>query len=209
VVLIGDSHALQWRGPLERIARARGWRVWSMTKSACTMADIPSSQATCRPWREAAIRRVASIRPAIVIVTSHLRWVRDDGSIDTAQARRWREGMSRTLRRLDKRAGTVILLSDTPSYGPDPVACLRRHRDDISACSVRRASAVPEARVAIEDAAADAARVRSRRTDHLTCQYDPCPLVLERTLIAYDHGHMTVRFATTLWRGLARLLPDP
>lgn len=209
VVLIGDSHALQWRAPLERIAKARGWRVWSMTKSACPMADIPSGQASCRAWRDAALRKVASLRPRLVIVTSHIRWVRDDGTIDMPQARRWRDGMSRTLRRLDTRAGRVVLLGDTSSFGEDPVACLGRWRADISRCSIRRSSVVSEARLAIERAAADAARVRYRRTDQLSCQYDPCPLVMERTLVAYDHGHMTVGFATTLWRGLARLLPDP
>jgi hypothetical protein len=208
VVLIGDSHALQWRGPLERVARARGWRVWFMTKSACPIADIPSSQSSCRRWRDAATQRVAAIRPSVVVVTSHVRFVRDDGSIDAAQARRWREGMSRTLRRLDAAAGTVVLLGDTSAFGDDPVRCLARHRADISACSVRRSLAVPDGRVAVERAAADAAGVRYRRTDGLSCPYDPCPVVIERTLVAYNHGHMTVRFATSVWRGLARLLPD-
>ena len=40
VVLFGDSHALQWRGPLERVADARGWRLWFITKSACPVARI-------------------------------------------------------------------------------------------------------------------------------------------------------------------------
>jgi hypothetical protein len=117
--------------------------------------------------------------------------------------------MSRTLRRLDRSAGSVVLLGDTSSFGTDPVGCLRRHRADISRCSIRRSVAVPEERVAIERAAAEAAGVRYRRTDPLSCQYDPCPLVMERTLVAYDHGHMTARFAATLAPGLARLLPDP
>jgi hypothetical protein len=209
VVLIGDSHALQWRAPLERVARARGWRVWFMTKSACPIADIPWDQPSCAGWRAAAIRKVAAIKPALVIVSSHVQIQRDDGSLDPARARQWREGMSRTLRRLDKRAGTVVLLGDTSRFGDDPVACLRRHRDDISACSVRRSAAISEERVATEQAAATAADVRFRRTDHLSCPYDPCPVVIERTLVAYNYGHMTVRFATSLWRGLARLLPDP
>ncbi len=209
VVLIGDSHALQWLAPLERVAKARGWRIWWMTRSACPMADIRSGQASCGAWRDAAIRKVASLRPRVVIVTSHLRWVRDDGTIDMPQARRWRDGMSRTLRRLHRRAGSVVLLGDTSSFGADPVGCLRRHRGDISWCSVRRSSVVSEERVAIERAAADAAGVRYRRTDQLSCQYDPCPLVMERTLVAYDHGHMTAHFAATLGPGLARLLPDP
>lgn len=207
VVLFGDSHALQWRRPLERVAKARGWRVWSITKSACPVADIPTTQATCPVWRAAAIRRIAAIRPSIVIVTERVRLVADDGTIDPAEAARWRTGMTRTLRRLDRVAGRVFLLGDTSEFGKDPVACLRRHRADISACSVRRAEAISEERVGIERAAAFAAGVRYRRTDHLSCPYDPCPVVIERVLVAYDESHMTMRYASGLWRGLGDLLP--
>ncbi|MET0773090.1 MAG: SGNH hydrolase domain-containing protein [Candidatus Limnocylindrales bacterium] len=207
VVLLGSSHALQWRGPLERLARARGWRAWVITKSSCQLADVPATSRSCRAWRSAAIRKVRSIGADIVIVGEHLRFVRDDGSIRQQGARQYREGMSRTLRRLDRAAGTVVLLGDTPRFG-DPVGCLQRHRGDISACSRRRHVAVSEARVAVERRAAEAAGVRYRRTDHLACPYDPCPLVIDRTLVAYDQGHLTVRFATTLWRGLGRLLPE-
>ena len=32
-------------------------------------------------------------------------------------------------------------------------------------------------------------------------------LVIDRTLLSYDGGHMTNAFARSIWRGLARLLP--
>jgi hypothetical protein len=205
VVLLGDSHALQWRGPLQQVARARGWRVWVITKSACQVAAVRSSTRSCRAWREAAIRRVRSIDADIVIVGGHLRFM-SDGKVLKREARLWREGMTRTLRRLDRVAGRVVLLGDSPRFG-DPVGCLRRHRGDASACARRRFEAVPAARVAIERRAAEDAGVRFGRTDHLACPYDPCPVIIDRTLVAYDQGHLTVRFATSLWRGFARLLP--
>jgi len=52
VVLFGDSHALQWRGPLERVAAARGWRLWFITKSACPIARIALAAPDCAAWRE-------------------------------------------------------------------------------------------------------------------------------------------------------------
>lgn len=208
VVLLGDSHALQWRGPLAKVAKARGWRVWVVTKSACQIADVATPNRTCRAWREAAIRKVGALDADIVIVGGHLRFVNDDGSIMQRRARQWREGMSRSLRRLDRVAGAVVLLGDTPRFG-DVVRCLKRHPRDMSACSRRRDVAVPEARVAVERQAAERAGVRYGRTDHLTCPYDPCPAIIERTLVAYDQGHLTVRFATSLWRGLDRLLAEP
>jgi hypothetical protein len=207
VVLVGDSHALQWRGPLVRVARSRGWRLWVITKSACQIADTPTTNRSCRVWRDAAIRKVRSLDADIVIVGGLLRFINDDGSIRTTSARQWRKGMGRTLRRLDRVAGRVVLLGDTPRFR-DPVGCLKRHRRNVSACSRRRDVAVPAARVAIERRTAEAAGVRYARTDHLTCPDDPCPVIIDRTLVAYDQGHLTVRFATSLWRGLRRLLPE-
>src|SRR4029078_8396374 len=40
VVLIGDSHAAQWFPPLARLATVEHWQLVSLTKSACTPADV-------------------------------------------------------------------------------------------------------------------------------------------------------------------------
>jgi len=70
-----------------------------------------------------------------------------------------------------------------------------------------RAVAITAGRTENDAAAAAAAGVSYRSTVDLTCPYDPCPAVIERTLTSYDGGHMTNAYARSLWRGLARLLP--
>jgi hypothetical protein len=208
VVVIGDSHALHWRAALEQVARARGWRLTFMTKSACPIADVPNKRPSCARWREAALRRIASMRPRMVIVST-LGQYPVPGARNAADSRRkWRGGLIRTLRRLDRIAGRVVLLGDTPFFGSDPVGCLRRHRGDLSRCSVRRSSAVIGDRLDTQRSAAGAAGVLFRDTTRLACPYDPCPLVTGRTLMIYDRSHFTVAYARSIWRGLARLLPS-
>ena len=137
VVVVGDSHVLHWRAALERVGEVHGWRMWFMTKSACPIAEIPTSQHSCSVWREAALERIAAIHPALVITSEYNEYRAANALDDADNARIWRRGLTRSLQRLDKAAGTVVLLGDTTRFGSDPVGCLQQHLDDISACSVR------------------------------------------------------------------------
>ncbi|MET0772138.1 MAG: SGNH hydrolase domain-containing protein [Candidatus Limnocylindrales bacterium] len=209
VVVIGDSHAWHWREGLDRVARARDWRLLFITKSACPVADIELRYGykSCPGWREAAFARIRSLAPALVIVSQldGYRIARADGQADNT--RLFRKGLVRSLRRLDRMVARVIVLGDVSRFGEDPVGCLRRHRADLSKCSIRRSVAANRQRFAAERAAARAAGVAYRDTWRLTCPYDPCPLVIDRVRVARDTGHITSAFARRVWRGLARRLP--
>jgi len=206
VVLFGDSHALQWRGPLERVADARGWRLWFITKSACPIARIALAAPDCAAWREGAIRAIAALHPDLVIASNLNAYRSLDAADDADAASLWRTGLASTLRTLRRHARQVILLGDTSRWD-DPPTCLAAHLGNISACSMLRAVAITAGRTENDAAAAAAAGVSYRSTVDLTCPYDPCPAVIERTLTSYDGGHMTNAYARSLWRGLARLLP--
>jgi SGNH domain (fused to AT3 domains) len=209
VVLIGDSHAQQWRLALERIAAVRGWRVTFITKASCPIADIRIAEPSCVIWRAGALARVSSIKPSLVIVSEHNGYAPLGGRTSAQRGRLFRQGLARTLKRLDAIAGKVVLLGDTSRFGTDPVRCLTANIDDVSACSVRRRVAIHPERIRRDRAAAAQAGVSYRQTNHLSCPYDPCPIVIEKTLVAHDGGHMTARYAASLWRGLYRLLPRP
>ena len=208
VVLFGDSHALQWRGALERIAKGRRWRVYFLTKSGCPVATIALPSDDCAIWRQRALARIKSIHPAMVIA-SNMDLYAVVGEADAADgARLWRKGLTTTLRTLKRSVPKVVLLGDTPRW-VDAATCLPDHLDDMSACALRRSMATDRTRIASDRAAASAASVNYVRTIGLSCPYDPCPPVIGRLLVAYDTGHMTVAFSSTLWRGLERILPRP
>ena len=209
VVVIGDSHAWHWREGLDKVARSRDWNLLFITKSACPVADIQtrSGYRSCPGWREAAFDRVKSLAPALVIVSQHDGYRIAGAESDTDNTRRWRKGLARSLRRLDRMVDDVILLGDTSRFRSDPVACLRRHRTDLSRCSVRRSVAANRQRFATDRAAARAAGVRYRDTWRLTCPYDPCPLVIDDVRVARNGTHITSAFARRVWRGLDRRLP--
>ncbi len=150
VVLFGDSHAAQWFPALERLATERGWRLVSMTKSACTTADIDiwtdivkRTYDECSRWREAALERMAIERPDLVVVSDSRGYkaMVDGVAVPIAKVRdRWDAASGRTLERLATLARHVVVIGDTPRAQADPPVCLSANLDDaIGLCApVRR-----------------------------------------------------------------------
>lgn len=201
VLLIGDSHAVQWLPALEDLAAQEGWRLYSLTKSACPVPLTPvivrgERLRDCEAWRRAAFARIAELRPDIVLAASQGRIYRLPGArTGERRERAWRRAWTRSLEVLRESAGRVFLLGDTPMWTEDPLRCLRRHRRDIGRCDTPRADALSARTEASEREAAAQAGVTYVPTADLVCPGDPCRAVEGRYLVLGDIQHMTVAWA--------------
>jgi len=76
IVLFGDSHAAQWFDAVEEIAKRQGYRLISLTKSACSALKLPISnrgsynEQECRKWQNNSIARIKEIKPEILIASA-------------------------------------------------------------------------------------------------------------------------------------------
>ncbi len=219
VVLFGDSHAAQWFPALEALAQARGWRLLTLTKSACPAADatvynagLKRAYTECDTWREHALERIEAERPDLVIVSNaggHVFWI--DGSAVPSDDRpeRWSAALGRTLARVERASGAVTVIGDTPRQSSDPPACLSRHLDDSLACATPRSKAVDLDRLGLDRAAADAAGAAFVDPTPWLCSPDTCPVVIGRYLVFRDPHHLTTPFAASLARRLEVALAVP
>ncbi|HEX6130566.1 MAG TPA: SGNH hydrolase domain-containing protein, partial [Actinomycetota bacterium] len=216
VVLFGDSHAAQWFPAMQRIAVERGWRLLSLTKALCAAVDHPvwngrlkREYTECTTWREAVLRRIATERPALVVVAnSKFGTLAVDGAAEAApQGAAWDGALARMLDRLAGMAGAVALVGDTPQHGQDPPVCLSAHPDDVRACATARAEAVPVPRLAADARVAAAAGVTFVDPTPWTCPSDPCPVVVGNILAFHDAGHLTRTFSAALGPYLFAALP--
>jgi peptidoglycan/LPS O-acetylase OafA/YrhL len=219
VVLFGDSHAAQWFPALERIALDRGLRLVSLTKSACTAADVTVWSATldrayaeCDAWRRDAMDRIAAEHPALVVV-SDSRAVRPivDGMtlIGDAGAPAVAAGLARTLDALRPIAGAVAVIGATPEAPGDPPSCLSAHPDDVLACATPVAKAIDAAWIAEEGSIAAEAGADFVDPTPWVCPTGPCPAVIGRYLVYRDTHHLATPFAAALASRLAARLPLP
>jgi peptidoglycan/LPS O-acetylase OafA/YrhL len=219
VVLFGDSHAAQWFPALERLATENGWRLISLTKVLCAAADHPvwngqlkRGYPECDAWRAAALERIASERPMLVVVAnSKFASFEIDGRQATAQetSAGWKAAVAGMLRRVAALTERVVLIGDTPQSAVDPPVCLSANPDDALACATPRSEAIDMARLEADRRAAADAGTAFIDPSAWLCPSEPCPVVIGSLLVYHDGGHMTQTFATALAPSLGAALGAP
>lgn len=219
VVLIGDSHAAQWFPAFERIAKDRGWRFVSLTKSACPAVRLTAAIVNgalrrtypeCAAWLDLTLARIALERPALVVISnSHGGRLLIDGAevpmIDRDDL--WGPGLTDVIGTVRATGASVVVIGDTPDPQGDPPVCLSDHLDDAGACTTPRDRAVFPSRLATEREVADATGATFIDPTDWLCPTEPCPALIGRLLIYRDGHHMTTPFATALAPYLEPLLP--
>jgi hypothetical protein len=221
VVLTGDSHAVHWFPALQEVAKERGWRLITITKSGCPFADVliapgNGKSLACSTWRHNAWAKIKSLKPNLVIASSldNYRFLAN-GNQYSRDDRTWKSGVARSLRELGKgrRSTKVVMLGDVAPWGKDTVIpCLRANKNrDISVCEPHRNSAdwrYTKKRDRIGRTAAESVGARFFTTRYILCPYDPCPLVVDGMLVTRDGGHISATYSKAIWRAIDRILPD-
>ena len=223
IVLFGDSHAIQWFNPLERIAESNGWKLTTMVKSACPSFDIKplgqsaGSLAACASWRAEALRRIIALRPTIVFIANSTSYLGNtttypkDGSAPpmTFALDNLQDGTRRTLQALT--GFRVVLMRDTPYFSYDVPTCLARSVRHAwypgGSCEAERSIVLNAAVFQSEQAGARGlSNVHFIDVTDRICQQEICRPVQRNGLVYRDHHHLTGAFADSLTVVLNRQL---
>ena len=128
VVLYGDSHAVQWFPALEKLALEKGFKLITLTKSACPSIDVVRESvgafkmSNCAAWRENAIKRITAAKPDLIILSSFEHFI-PSGDPRTVK-KWWAEGSERTYQTLKPLTSKLIYLRDTPLPDRNIPSCL-------------------------------------------------------------------------------------
>jgi SGNH domain (fused to AT3 domains) len=200
VALVGDSHAVAWRGALEVVAQQKRWQGVTMSRAGCplTMAQIvlPTKEASqgCTIWNglvQGWFRRHPEV--STVIVSAHN--ARFKGSAGTGYIRAWR-ALPDTVKR-------IYVIRDFPLVGTGAtlrciLRAIKHHKEAGTECAQKRSRALHG------DAMADAARrVKSGRVrvidmTHYMCDRRFCYPVVGGALVNKPTAHLTRIFSTSV-----------
>ena len=188
IVLYGDSHAAQWFPALEKLANERGFKLVSLTKSACPAVDSkrPDQGAFkmvhCTKWRQNSIARIAKIRPMAVITSSFQYFTPANTKVSRSQW--WSEGQRKLLKDLQGSTAHLIYISDTPRPLRDIPNCLAsRNSSSCDSTEKSRVSIVSGFQVVDP-------------TPWLCASY--CPAIVDGTVAYRDASHISVQMAVKL-----------
>jgi peptidoglycan/LPS O-acetylase OafA/YrhL len=214
VVVVGDSHALQWFPAFEELAERNDWRLVSLTRSSCLPADLAIRNARmkrryteCEDWRTGALGRIDALRPDLVVVATDTNYPGMLMGHPADPDRLWSAAWDGLFARLRAASRHVVLLADTPTLSTDPLDCLGANGRDITACTEPAATVLrdPAWRAEVRDAARRATVPVIDPTPWL-CGRD-CPLIVGNVLVYRDTNHLTRAYAQMLGPVLGASLP--
>lgn len=217
VVLFGDSHAAQWAPALESIAIDHGWKMVSLTKSACpaplyepTDPNLGRAYVECTRWRERALALMRELKPALVVISSSRKY---PALVDSGPAgiEEWNRGVDALLVQLGQFAQRVMIIKDTPRPGFDVPACLARARwrgipaDSACAFEPRGASSSVVDRMWSLGVSLPG-RVQIYDPTSLICPESPCTTERGGVVLYSDSHHLTATFSRTLAGALSKAM---
>jgi len=217
LILFGDSHAMQYFPPLERLAEKRHWRLITLTKAECTpgeveirsmVADREYSQ--CDDWREDALGRIEAGDPrtATVVMSGDTAYTPYDGEgrelSGEAGSTAMETAYTSTLERIHGAGLRTIVIKDLPASTSNVPECVSEDLDRLDSCAFPR--------VVDPDKEFDVRAAKAAPGTHLidltpeVCPRDLCRAVIGDALVYRDKSHLTATFARTLAPGLERAL---
>jgi peptidoglycan/LPS O-acetylase OafA/YrhL len=211
VVLFGDSHMQQWQPGFVAAGQYAHWRVVNWTKSACPVAELTVVAAAlnrvyteCNTWRALTLRRIATLKPDVVVVTSS-----EDLAAASVTPAEYANAMTATLRTLEQTTrAQIVYFEDTPYPGYNMAECVASHLGDVRSCdfSTARAYTDPARHLATLQAVEKLGGVRIVDPKDWICAGNMCPAVVGNLLVYRDQSHISVEFSRWLTPMITSLL---
>jgi hypothetical protein len=211
IILLGDSHAEHWLGGLDRVGRERGWKIVAMVKGGCPVADMPELVNArlkryyheCTRYRDAMLRRIVTMRPAGVILSSWDHYIPPDGTGSDWQVtpELWQRGLRRTYARLTAAHLPVVAIRGTPRTWFDVPACLSRRAARLpfaAECTYERERALSRAAIAAQSDAARGLPVRFVDMNDQICAAPRCGVIRNGAVVFADDNHLTATFSRSV-----------
>ena len=216
VVLFGDSHAIQYAPALEKVTERRGLRLVTLTKSACTPAQVTvfnnqlqRTYTECDEWRDHALERIEAESPDLIITgTQDVKTVVEDGKRLSGKesAKAHQKGYEETMDDLLDTGATVLTLADNPYPPEDIPSCVSGAVRDLEDCAFSEADGYGYEPVSAR-ANAKFDEVGLIDPKPVMCKDGTCPAVIGNVIVYRNGAHITASYMETLTDWLDGQLP--
>jgi peptidoglycan/LPS O-acetylase OafA/YrhL len=201
IVVFGDSHAQMWMPTILTMADADGWAVIPLVKSRCnpvvwigpgydgTPGDVLRA---CHAWYQWAVGQAKAAHPDVILITGCCP--APVPGRDSKNATRAFTSLASTMKRF---ASSVVVVADDDGVTKQPVDCLLAPHATMKTCTTRQPASV----LAFNDNLTKLAKKQRfgfLKTRGWFCYQNLCPMVVARTIVYRDTGHITKTYALKL-----------
>lgn len=192
IVVVGDSHALQFAGALVPLTQQRRWQLISIVRGACpysTASEVVPDDPECLAWNGAAAEEIAGLRPDGVVtlasrdVRAGLTEITPPGFVE-----RWWQ--------LHDLGIPVLAVRDNPRFDFSPPDCLQQFGRRAVECGIERAAVYtprpPWAWLNVPP------NVSFLDLSDQLCHAVHCPAEIGNVLVYMDDNHLTASYAATM-----------
>ena len=198
IALVGDSKALQWLPGLDVVAKERGWKIVTHTKSRCAVVDIPITidereYTSCSEWgRKVRSAITGTERPDLIVTSAAAYSVHGGSSVDASK--NLSAAYARTWKSFAAQGSPVLVIADSPGPPERIYECVANHPTTYPAACTFHASEGRGTGVLRE------AVRQSRRTAMIDftpwqCPDGTCPPVIGNVLVYRQGSHITATWA--------------
>ena len=219
--LFGDSHAAQWFPILEKFSLQHGFRLVSLTKSACPSAHLtPYNQAFGRPysecgaWQTRVLQRITQERPILVILGNSSAHI--GSRSNQVSPLEWINGMRDTLNIIQRTGAQIAIIRDNPRFPYDISICLSRAEwtgTPASSCDASIAKVLDESMFHADlEAAKNVPQVHILDFSGILCGEMTCTAMINDHIGYKDSHHLALQtvqdLESTMERELIHLFPQ-
>jgi len=214
VILFGDSHAMQYFPPLQRLAKARHWRLYVLNKRECPPFAVPirgflgGRYLACEQWRRAELARIERFGPRTAVIlsgdTNYTAYAHGRELRGLANGHAQEAGYVAVLKGILAAGPRPVVIRDMPVAPRDMPLCVANHPRHLRDC------AFPWVRHGAREFDVRAARAVPGTVliDLLpeVCPRGLCRAVIGNAIVYRDRQHLTATYARTLGPFIAAAL---
>jgi len=216
LLVVGDSHAVQWLPALELIAKKENLHLIAITKSSCSYS-LTNSQSTqnrqdesCVEWNHRLPNIIEKMQPDVILFSQSTGYVSSVNGLDAVELA---DRIAENWTRLTQSGISIVAIRDTPHVGIDIPVCLSKFGLIGEDCTKARDRAMFNN---LNDPLVLASRlVKEANIIDMTnyiCGKELCRASKDGVIIWRDSNHMTATFTRTLavdlHKKMAEFIPD-
>ncbi|MBC9703889.1 MAG: acyltransferase [Enterococcus sp.] len=201
IVVVGNSHAQQWTGPLTSLAKDQNWGIVVLYKGGCRFAAGGLGQAPdCDEWNAETLNYILETDTDMVYTVATMSYA--DNGQDTIVP-----GFADYANQITAAGIEIVGVRDTPRFSFDMIKCLNDNAGDPVPCTLPRDKTLNN-NPPVEELKQSVPGIHFLDFTSLFCVEDSCPPIIGNIYVYMDTNHPTKTYLNSLTTEFAKAFTD-